>query len=102
MFGGITLGDTGDNNSKNEFFAFNIYTNEWRIIISKNKPKDRTEFSFTRIDQKAIIYGGGTAPSDSCYDDMWIFTNRIIEDKEIQRDISKEFWFQIDKPNNVS
>jgi len=75
MFGGTCLGDTGDNTSKNEFFSYNIYTNEWKVIISKNTPKDRTDFSFTRIDQIAILYGGGTSPSDSCYDDLWIFSN---------------------------
>ncbi len=75
MFGGVCLGDTGDNSSKNEFYSFNIKKNEWRVIVSKNTPKDRTEFTFTKIDQKAILYGGGTAPTENFYDDMWIFSN---------------------------
>lgn len=73
-FGGSILGKRAENLSVCELFVLNIKTFEWKEVVSKNYPTDRTDFTWNKIsNSSAILYGGATSPNDVYLDDLWLF-----------------------------
>ena len=93
-FGGIILGNKAENLSVNEFFVMNTITYEWKQILSKVYPSERTDFTWNSINNNtSILFGGASSPSDFFYDDVWLFqydgSDLYVDSK---KEISKSFW----------
>ena len=83
--------------SVSELLVLNVETLEWKEIMSKAHPTERTDFSFTQISQNAaLLFGGATSPNDVFFDDLWLFEveegkNLFLEKrKQIHYDCWKE------------
>jgi hypothetical protein len=70
-----------------------IQNYQWKAIICKEYPIDRTDFTFTQINQNtAILFGGATSPSDNYMEDLWLFNYEPFDYKTQSLEVSKDFW----------
>ncbi len=90
------MGAKGENSSNKDTYVFNTITSEWKYIITRKFPEDRSEFGWIRLDKAAILFGGVSLPSELLYNDMWIFRYDGYDfNSNSTNEISKDYWSEL-------
>ena len=76
-FGGLVITSKGEFKTLSDLYSFNLNTNEWNILANKeDSPNDRIDFTFDKIINMGIIYGGISLPKEQYFDDLWLFKTK--------------------------
>lgn len=76
-YGGIIIGQKGEIKIQKDMLCFNINLNEWQTIVFKEKyPNDRFDFSFNKLINTGILYGGVSLTKDQVFDELWMFNSK--------------------------
>jgi hypothetical protein len=97
------LGPKGENASVNQLYVFNIDTYKWNTVQSKTSPNDRSYFTWLKLENFAIFYGGASSPEENYYDDMWIFNCKDYDvlNENSSKEYQKELWVEIKQLGNL-
>jgi hypothetical protein len=75
--GGLDIGQKGELKILKEMYCLNLNSNEWSIISIKDKyPNDRCDFSFNKLINVGILYGGTSPNKEYMYNELWLFNSK--------------------------
>jgi hypothetical protein len=80
LFGGITLTPKGMFKTSNDLYMLNLSNNEWTLLSNNSSkdeyPTDRFDFSFNKITNLGLLYGGISLPNETQNDELWVFEGK--------------------------
>jgi N-acetylneuraminic acid mutarotase len=76
-YGGLDVGPKGELKIIKDMYCFNLNSNEWSTITFKDKyPNDRCDFSFNKLINIGILYGGTSLTKEQMYNELWVFNSK--------------------------
>lgn len=99
-FGGVELGEKGENKSVKELWVLDTINLNWKSIICSDSPCDRAFFNWVTLDKSSILYGGLTTPSNIAHDDMWMMRYDDYDFSSNKNEIVKNYWIELTQQVN--
>jgi hypothetical protein len=76
-YGGLDQGQKGELKIIKDMYCFNLNSNEWSTITFKDKyPNDRCDFSFNKLINIGILYGGTSLTKEQMFSELWVFNSK--------------------------